>query len=266
MGNETVAETPAAGARGVVPFELPIGVTDEEGRLQRSGFLRKMTGRDEAILTDRSNQHNGGKLVTELLTSCVAELGDLPKVTPKIIGEMFSADRNYLLVQLRIATFGPELEANYKCPSCGFAWELTEDLRELPVTRSEDSSDANEIAVELEDGYVDQNDVVHTAAVLRLPSGEDETAVAPQMRRNPTHAKNALLARCLKSLGDVPAQRLRALGPKILADLTMSDRRLIDRALNSAAPGIDLVRSLDCPSCGHEFKQSLDMSNFLALG
>lgn len=38
------------------------------------------------------------------------------------------------------------------------------------------------------------------------------------------------------SLGDVPAHRLNALGPKLLADLTMTDRRLIDKALNSAAP------------------------------
>ena len=30
-----------------------------------------MTGREEAILADRANQRNGGKLVTELLHSCI---------------------------------------------------------------------------------------------------------------------------------------------------------------------------------------------------
>jgi hypothetical protein len=248
-----------------VEFELPIGVMDDEGNVHRSGLMRKMTGRDEAILTDRANQRNGGKLVTDLLTSCIVELGDLKQVTPKLISKMYSADRNYLLVRLRVITFGPELTANYKCPSCGYAWETVEDLDELPVTRTESAEDADGIVVELEDGYEDKNGMVHTAVTMRLPTGEDESAVAPQMRRNPTHGKNALLARCLKSLGEMPEHRLRAIGPKILADLTMSDRRLIDRALNTAAPGIDLIRPLDCPSCGHEFKQSLDMSNFLAL-
>jgi hypothetical protein len=89
--------------------------------------------------------------------------------------------------------------------------------------------------------------------------------VAPQMRKNASLGKNALLARCMKSLGDVPQHRLNAIGPKLLAELTMTDRRLIDRALNSAAPGVDLIRSLECPACGHEFKSSLDLSHFLAL-
>ena len=77
---------------------------------------------------------------------------------------------------------------------------------------------------------------------LRLPRGVDEAAVAPQMRKNPSLGKNALLARCVKQLGDLPPHRLEALGPKIFSDLTLTDRRLIDQALNEAAPGVDLVR------------------------
>ncbi|NJL29262.1 MAG: hypothetical protein HC897_15960 [Thermoanaerobaculia bacterium] len=45
----------------------------------------------------------------------------------------------------------------------------------------------------------------------------------------------------------------------------MTDRRLIDRALNEAAPGVELVRELECEACGHEFKASLDLTHFLAL-
>jgi hypothetical protein len=128
-----------------------------------------------------------------------------------------------------------------------------------------DGESAEQILVQLEDGYVDTNGAVHTALVLRLPTGADESAVAPQMRKNASLGKNALLARCLKSLGDVPAHRLSALGPRILAELTMTDRRLIDKALNSAAPGVDLIRSVECTACGNEYKTSLDLSHFLAL-
>ena len=77
--------------------------------------------------------------------------------------------------------------------------------------------------------------------------------------------KNALLARCIVSLGDVPAHRLEGMGPRIMSDLTMTDRRLIDRSLNEAAPGVDLVRELECPRCAKTFSASLDLSNFLAL-
>ena len=84
------------------------------------------------------------------------------------------------------------------------------------------------------------------------------------MRKNASLGKNALLARCLRTLGDMPRHRLEALGPKIFADLTMTDRRLIDRAFNEGVPGIDLIREIDCPACGHELRASLDMTNFLA--
>jgi len=256
---------PSVSTRRTYEFELPIGVHDDEGRLHRHGTLRKMTGRDEAILADPQNQRNGGKLVTELLASCVVSLGELDSVGPALVSDMYSADRNYLLLQLRGATFGHELQATYKCPSCGHSHETTEDLETLPVRRIGEDESAGEIRIRLEDGYIDAQGVAHHAMVMRLPTGADESAVAPQMRKNASLGKNALLARCMKSLGDVPQHRLNAIGPKLLAELTMTDRRLIDRAMNSAAPGVDLIRSIECPACGHEFKASLDLSHFLAL-
>lgn len=253
------------GARREFEFTLPIGFTDESGEVHRVGALRKMTGREEAILADRSIQRNGGQLVTSLLASCVVRLGSLEKVTPSVIGEMYSADRNYLLIRLRSATFGSELRASYSCPSCGETMPVLEDLDELPVRTLDDQDSPEDVVVELEDGYVDKDGAVHTALTLRLPRGSDETAVAPEMRKNASTGKNALLARCTRSLGDVPKHRLAALGPKILSDLTMTDRRIIDRALNSNAPGVDLIRDLTCTRCSGDFKASLDMTHFFSL-
>lgn len=245
---------------------LPIGYTDESGRQHRTAVLRKMTGKEEAILADRRNQRNGGKLVTELLHSCLVRLGDLPKNGAATVDRMYSADRNFLLLKLRTLTFGPELEASYTCPSCGEATRLTEDLDELPVKALNDGEAADEILVQLEDGYEDKDGSLHTALTLRLPTGEDEAAVAAIMRQNPSLGKNALLARCMKSLGDLPRHRIEAIGPKIMAELTMTDRRIIDRALNQNAPGVDLIREITCAGCGGTFKSTLDMTHFLSLG
>lgn len=248
-----------------IALTLPIGYTDEGGQLHRDVVMRKMTGKEEAILADRRNQRNGGRLVTELLHSCLVQLGDLPKNGTSMISNMYSADRNYLLIKLRSITFGSELQAEYTCPSCGEQMRVVENLDELPVRPLGDGESADDIKIELEDGYADRDNQIHYALTMRLPTGADEEAVAPQMRQNASLGKNGLLARCLKSLGDLPRHRLEALGPKILADLTMTDRRLIDRALNQAAPGIDLVREVECPNCGHIFKTTMDMSHFLAL-
>src|SRR6516165_9822182 len=94
-------------------FQLPIGYTDDEGKIHREVVLRKMTGKEEAILADRRNQRNGGKLVSELLHSCLVRLGDLPKNGASTVEYMYSADRNFMLLKLRTITFGPELEARY---------------------------------------------------------------------------------------------------------------------------------------------------------
>jgi len=246
-------------------FTLPIGYTDEDGRTHRSIVLRKMTGKEEAILADRRYQRNGGQLVTELLHSCLVRIGDKPKNGRSSVAEMYSADRNYLLLKLRSITFGSELQASYTCPSCGETTQVIEDLDELSVRALADGDSPDDVVVELTDGYLDREGQVHTALMLRLPTGADEEAVAPQMRQNASLGKNALLARCLKSLGDIPRHRLEAIGPRILADLTMTDRRLIDRALNENAPGIVLVREIECASCGHTFKSTLDMTHFLSL-
>jgi hypothetical protein len=244
---------------------LPIGYTDRDGVTHRRVVLRKMTGREEAILADRKYARNGGKLVTELLHSCIVEIDGLEKNGREPVAGMYSADRNYLLLRLRSITFGSELEASYTCPGCGEGISALEDLDELPVRMLPEGEEQQDLTVELEDGYLDREGQVHTALTLRLPTGADEEAVAPQMRENASLGKNALLARCARSLGEVPTHRLEALGPRIMSELTMTDRRLIDRALNEAAPGVELVRELECPRCAKTFSASLDLSNFLAL-
>jgi hypothetical protein len=192
-------------------------------------------------------------------------LGEMQKNGPGPIENMYSADRNYMLLKLRTITFGPELQARYTCPNCNESLQVMENLDELPVRTLGEDESPDDVMVALEDGFIDKDGQSHKALRLRLPTGADEAAVASQIRQNVSLGKNALLARCLKSLGDLPRHRLEAIGPKILADLTLTDRRLIDRALNQAAPGVDLIREMDCPNCGAPFKSSLDMTHFLSL-
>jgi len=247
-------------------FTLPVGYVDDEGAVHRAVVLRKMTGREEAILADRRYQRNGGKLVSRLLASCIVRLGDVPRPQlPQAVAKLYSADRNFLLLKLRTITFGPELEARYSCPHCGEAVNSVENLDELPVRALQNGHGPDEILLELEDGYLDREGQVHTAITLRLPTGADEEAVADQTRRNASEGKNALLARCLLSLGDLPKNRMEAIGPRILSDLTLTDRRMIDRAINEQAPGVDLIREIECIECGDVFRTTVDLSHFLAL-
>lgn len=245
-------------------FELPIGYVDADGKVHKTAALRKMTGRDEALLSDKKNRNSGARLITELVGSCLVRLGTIDKPGVKIAQALYSADRHFLLLKLREITFGAEMQGTYSCPTCHTASVTEEDLSALDVVKLPDGDLPDDVVVELEDGYLERSGEEYRTLVFRLSTGADEEKVAPIIRENPSHGKNALMARCLKAVGDMPRARAEVLGTSIFNDLTMKDRALIDRALNNGGPGVKLRREIDCSSCGRHFSASLDFSNFLA--
>jgi hypothetical protein len=235
---------------------LPVGL---DGEVQEV-VLRKLTGNEEALLVEPRLRQNAGKLITALLASCVRTV-DGEKLTTATVRTLTSADRNFLLLELRRYTFGDELEARYACPRCREATLVVEDLGALEVRTVDDGAEA-EIVVELEDGYRDPSGELHREIAFGLPTGEDEEAASGGRDRNPSRQRDALLARCLLRVGDLEPHRVEALGARILTDLTMSDRRLIQQALDARSPGPDLTRTIACAHCGDEFRAPLDMTRF----
>ncbi len=246
-------------------FELPIGYVDADGRLHRTAVLRKMTGRDEAIMADKMNRNNGARMITELLANCLVRLGEIERPGAKVTQALYSADRHFLLLKLREVTFGSEMQGNYSCPTCREAMVLTDEISELEVIKLEDGDLPKDIVVYLEDGYLDKSGEVYDTLVFRYPIGTDEEKTASIIRENVSQGKNALMARCLKAVSDMPRQRMEALGTAIFNDLTLCDRALIDHALNNGGPGIKMRREITCINCGRQFNASLDLSNFLVL-
>jgi hypothetical protein len=245
-------------------FELPVGYVDEDGRLHRTAALRKMTGHEEAILADRKMRHNGGVLVTELLTNCLRQLGEITPLNRKVISQLTSPDRNYLLLELRKITFGRELEATYVCPVCGETTRAVQNLDDLPVRRLNGEGAHLEIVVELEDGWEDKDGTLYTTMVFRLPTGADEEKIAGAIKDNPSRGMNALLTRCLMTLGDMSSSRREALGTKVISDLTMGDRARIERAFRQEVPGVDLTQEVECDTCGRAFETTLDLTGFFS--
>ncbi len=244
---------------------LPVGLSgaDEETREVREVAIRKMTGREEALLTDPKLRHNAGKLITALLTSCVSDQDGKP-LDAALVRRLASADRNFLLLELRRATFGDEMEAHYRCPRCQGGTIVLEDLGTTEV-RDQDAG-GGDIHVLLEDGFTDNDGQCHRELVFALPTGEDEEATGARRDANPSRQRDALLARCLRRVGELEDRRVRALGVRLLAELSMSDRQLIRRTLDSQAPGPDLTRTVICEHCDEEFRTTLDMSHFFPLG
>jgi hypothetical protein len=249
----------------LVEFEvsLPIGYTDANGTVHRRAVLRKMRGHEEALLYDQSL--TTGQLVTALLLSCLVRLGDLPALDAATVAALYTADRNYLLLELRRITLGNSLLAWYSCPRCGGQIQVLEDLSQVGVRRLADQEALSEIVFTLEDGYVDRHGVQHNELTLTLPSGADEEFIAPMAEKDPLKAQDALLLRCIKRFGTLPKAALEAYGVKILRELTLGDRRRLHKVFQDQTPGVDFRRTVACPQCQATFQGMMDLSNFFVL-
>src|SRR6266849_3386159 len=95
--------------------DLPIGYADGNG-IHRRATIRKLRGTDEMLFYDEGL--TGAELVTQLLHRCLAGLDGVNVIEPALVSRFYSADRNYLLYELRRITFGDELRTSYTCPSC----------------------------------------------------------------------------------------------------------------------------------------------------
>jgi len=239
---------------------LPAGYADGSGLIRRHAVLRKMRGHEEALLYDQTL--SAGKLITELIRSCLVRLDDIETITPQLASELYTADRNYLLLELRRITLGDYLPAQYVCPGCGEQISAFVDLGSVPVRRLEEGKTAEEVSVRLEDGYLDREGNTHTEVVLGMPRGVDEEFVSSTAEKDPLRAQEVLLLRCIRRFGALPKTALEGYGIKILRDLTMGDRHLLFNALNSQMPGVDFQTTVHCDSCGTSFRGVIDVTNF----
>jgi len=244
------------------PVQLPIGYTDASGGRHRRGALRKLRGTDEALFYDGSL--NGAELVTQLIQRCLVRLEGVERVEPPLIDQLFSADRNYLLLELRRITFGDTLRAHYLCPACQQDVAAIEQLNALAIRRLGAEEGLEPITVTLEDGFQDRRGATHRDVVLSLPRGTDEAFVAGLAERDLLQARDALLLRCIRRFGALPQAELEAYGIKVLQELTLGDRRLLHDAINQA-PGVEFLRAVTCPHCGAAFETVLDVSDFFVV-
>jgi hypothetical protein len=175
---------------------------------------------------------------------------------------MYSADRNYLLLQIRRVTLGDDMAASYACPACASEVRTVERLDEIEARALHEGEDPEAIEVELEDGYTDREGTEHGRVILRLPRGEDEAFVSSMVEKDPMRAADALTLRCVRGFGTLPTAELQAYGLRILRDLSLGDRLRLQRAIGDDAPGARFRRDVRCDSCGTRFERLLDVSDF----
>jgi hypothetical protein len=239
---------------------LPGGYVDEAGGVHRHVELSSLNGREEEFLANNGHL-SGAALVTGILSRCVRRIGDLQPVVDDMARSLLVADRQYLLLKLREATFGDRVQATIRCPwpECGARIDIEFSTREVPVRGSMDKGPCYEMQLSPEAALVGEDGEVHREVVFRLPNGSDQETLSPILSNNgdESRASMMLLGRCVQRIGpyDVP-------GEELIGRLAATARTEIEGQMEAMAPHVELTMEGDCPECGREFAIPCDLEGF----
>ncbi len=201
----------------------------ELGR-RSSALLRQLCGRDEDVAAG-----NPSLVATELLDRLIVE-SPSATVKPGDVWSLPLTNRDWLIAALFLREYGPRIDSQAACESCGETFELSFRLDEL---MTELLSQAEDAAVEGPDA--DGAYALRSGLRFRLPTPEDERAVAAL----PAEAATArLLERCLVTAGS--------------GDMTAP----IEDAMSRIAPLLDLDLAARCAACGAAQSVRFDVASY----
>lgn len=225
--------------------ELPAGLFNPiTGDLVREAEVRELNGADEEALAKIKNE---GKALMAMIDRGVVKLGGEP-ATPTLLDMLLIGDRDMLLLGIRKATFGDEIELKLSCPHCQTDQDaklsITDDI---PVRRHDDPSQ-RELRVETRQGTVD----------LELPTGTVQKKLIAAEGKTLAEMNTILLAACVRSVNGAPVLG----GDNAVRRFGIADRTKLINAIADASVGPRLEEvKRTCTGCEREFDLPLSLSD-----
>lgn len=220
---------------------LPGGFRRTDGSVVRTVQIRELNGADEEALARASRSNDLLAYYRTLMERCLIKVGSASvEQNDPVFDQLLIGDRDAILLQTRIATYGPEYETRISCPKCSQDSDVAFDLSEaVPVRTLADP--------EIGFRHVDLRKP-GTSADIRLVTVLDQEDAASDMGRTPAEMNSILLGRVVSKLNGV-----ETLGRQSMLTLSGGDRRILVKHLLDTAPGPRLgeVMAL-CMHCGIE--------------
>jgi len=238
---------------------LPGGYWDATGQVHREFELSALTGRDEEMLA-QAGQSLAATLVTEVLSRCVRRLGGISPVPPEVTRRLLVADRQYLLLQVRQATFGDAVHADLVCPwpDCGVQVSVDFAVSDVPVEEPPYRASRHTMTLS-EEAIASGADLDSDGEVcFRLPDGSDQEELSGLLALNEAEALTGLLYRCVQRLGPH-----RPPDQEQCSRLPARARSEIEERMRQVAPRVEQSLAAACVGCGRSFVVPFDIQRFL---
>jgi len=215
-------ETPRDGL-----VRLPAGLARDDGSVVRDVEVQELNGAHEERLAKTRSTGDPGRYLRTLLNCGVVEIGG-QQATEDMLDDLLVGDREYLVLAIRTATYGPEIEVGSMiCEGCEEPFDMvvsSDDITLRPFTGE------RQFEVPLRRGG---------HATVRLPNGADQEAYLTEVNATDSERNSVLLARCVLAVTDATGDVQSVAGfPSLVRDgLGIVDRQSILKAINNRQPG-----------------------------
>lgn len=209
--------------------------------------LRAITTKEEKVLYGSS----GDKALDRVIKSCIVE--------PKTINldHLVAADKHYLLMQLRIHTYGSDYHVEYKCPNCGETHEYEVDLSQQPV---------HELPEDFEEPIKFTLPQSGSELTVKMLRGTDLNEIEKKAKRLKKNAKAVdgditYILRMARYIQTVDGEKLNDGEMQgFVEGLTGRDSAYFWHQINKIKLGYDPEVIEDCKGCGEEVEFILPMT------
>ena len=244
------AKVPTMDAGDSCMVTLPGGYITPEGLLVTEARVRELNGFDEEKLARTDMLKNAAAFVTEMLDLGVEDLGG-EKPSRRVLQSLLSGDRDALMLGIRRATYGNEVEFKLKCPVCDNDSVIIVLLNEDIVVEPMKDPLHREFEIPLRKGGV---------AIVHLINGSAQEAFSADMaKKTSAEITTVMLAKCVVAINGTPVGGRT----EDVLRLPSADRQAITDFLAENQPGPQLNKEIPvpCATCGEEFQILLGIPN-----
>jgi hypothetical protein len=220
---------------------LPGGLLLPTGEVLDRAEVREMNGEDEEALARLPRDTPIPQRITEMVKRCLVSLSGRT-LQPGEIDSLLIGDRDLIMVALRRATYGDDMEVTVTCPFCTTDWnkpktfdvaiELDKDIS----TKEMDDKKQRIFPVKLRRGE----------AEVRLVTGGDQIYAVGDGTRSAPQVNTGILERCVRSLNGN-----QIIGREAVAKMGSADRLKLLEVIVDKQPGPQLGDiTTPCSMCG----------------
>ena len=222
---------------------LPGGFINREGALVKYAEVRELNGADEESI---ARSGTTGRALNTMLQRGLVSLG-METTSKEDLDTLLSGDRDAILIGVRKATFGKDIEFTGACPSCSADQVIVLDLdKDIPIKTLKDPIEDRMWAYESKLGTV----------MVGLPTGLTQRRLLENSDKNSAELNTILLAGCVASINGSPS-----VGASDVLKLSWKDRDVLVQQILERNPGPRLGEvKKACEACGEDILMPLTLA------